>query len=155
MHSLVTWFKQLPLDCRMYTMHVSATYREIRNTLVTVPPVMSQHMRVGLILPSARISRSLSSHALPPVPISSHGSNHKFSVVGVTDSLFRKWLPKFKGTCCLQLHEEFGSNNEGHPEQNKRKFQITVLVTVSKINLILVVTDNLVWARICVLWLVL
>jgi hypothetical protein len=65
MRSLVIWFKEKSLDCRMYTMHVSATYREIRNILVTAPSVTSQHMRVGLMLPSARTLRSLSSQALP------------------------------------------------------------------------------------------
>ena len=88
MHSLVTWFTEGSLDSRKYIVHVSATYREIRNTLVTSPSVTSQHMRVGLILPSARTSRSLSSHALPSVRTI---LITKFTILGVTDSLlFRK-----------------------------------------------------------------
>jgi len=67
MHWLVTWFKVRSLDCGLYTTHVSATYREMRNILVRDTSVTLQHMRVSLRLPSVRLSRSLFSQTLRAV----------------------------------------------------------------------------------------
>jgi len=111
MRPLVTWFKEGSLDSRTYSMHVSATYREIWNTLVTTPSVTSQHLRVGLILPSGRILQSLSTHAFSALHDQStrlQSQNSQFQVLRTR--CFANDYQSSKGTCFLQIHEEFGSS---------------------------------------------